>query len=63
MPYADPESRLAFMRARYKERYDNERGFRQRESRRKAEYYATNETYQRLVKKAVKRSRRKKGAA
>lgn len=37
------------MRRRYRERYDSERGFRQKESRRKAEYYATNARYRKRV--------------
>lgn len=60
MPYADPEKQKAAMRERYRDRYDNERGFRDKESERKATYYATNTRYaSRVKRKAIKRYRDK----
>ena len=53
MPYADPKEQREAMRRRYRERYESERGFRQKESRRKAAYYATNDKYRkRTIAKA-----------
>lgn len=59
MPYADPKEQREAMRRRYRERYAEERGFRQKESRRKAEYYADNPKYRKRViakAKAYKKS-------
>jgi hypothetical protein len=50
MPYADPEVQKAVMRVRYRERYEKERGFADKESRRKAAYYAENSRYRNRVK-------------
>lgn len=49
MPYADLKEQREAMRRRYRERYESERGFRQKESRRKAKYYATNSKYRKRV--------------
>jgi hypothetical protein len=49
MPYADPKEQKEAMRRRYRERYESERGFRQKESRRKAKYYADNPKYRKRV--------------
>lgn len=49
MPYADPVEQREAMRRRYRERYNEERGFRQKESRRKAAYYAENPKYRKCV--------------
>jgi len=49
------------MRRRYRERYESERGFRQKESRRKAKYYATNSKYRKRV--IAKAKARKKATA
>lgn len=58
MPYADPKEQREAMRRRYQERYAEERGFRQKESRRKAEYYATNAKYRkRTIAKAKARKK------
>ena len=58
MPYADPKEQKEAMRRRYRERYENERGFRQAESRRKAKYYATNSKYRkRTIAKAKARKK------
>lgn len=59
MPYADPKAQREAMRRLYRERYAEERGFRQKESRRKAAYYATNSKYRKRViakAKAYKKS-------
>lgn len=45
MPYADPVKQKAAMRERYAERYEKERGFRDKENARKRELYATNRRY------------------
>lgn len=58
MPYSDPVEQREAMRRRYRERYDSERGFRQKESRRKAEYYATNSKYRKRVIAAAKRRKK-----
>ncbi len=42
MPYADIEQKRASMRDRYKERYDTEKGFAKKESKRKATWYEKN---------------------
>lgn len=59
MPYKDPKAQREAMRRRYRERYESERGFRQKESRRKAKYYAENPKYRKRViakAKAYKKS-------
>lgn len=61
MPYADPKAQREAMRRRYRERYAEERGFRQKESRRKAKYYATNSKYRKSV--IAKAKARKKATA
>ena len=57
MPYADPDEQRKAMRERFRERYESERGFRQKESRRKAEYYATNSKYRKKILSAAKARR------
>ena len=57
MPYADPKEQKEAMRRRYRERYENERGFRQAESRRKAAYYAENPKYRKKILAAAKARR------
>lgn len=51
------------MRERYRERLETEKGFRQKESRRKAAYYAGNARYRRRVKAKVYAARAAKEAA
>jgi len=58
MPYADPDQQRKAMRERFRERYESERGFRQKESRRKAEYYATNAKYRKRIIAAAKRRKK-----
>ena len=61
MPYADPKEQREAMRRRYRERYESERGFRQKESRRKAAYYAENPKYRkRVIAKAKARKKAEK---
>lgn len=58
MPYADPDEQRKAMRERFRERYESERGFRQKESRRKASYYAKNAQYRkRVIAKAKSRAK------
>lgn len=61
-PYADPDKQLEFMRERYRERYADERGFRQKESKRKAKFYAENPAYASRVKRKAQAAARKRVA-
>ena len=62
MPYADPDVRKQYMRDRYKERYETERGFRDKENKRKREYYATNERYASKTRRRCRLNARRKAA-
>jgi len=57
MPYADRDERLAYMREHYRERLENERGFKKKESARKAAFYAANARYRKRIKAKVKAAR------
>lgn len=59
MPYSDPKEQKEAMRRRYRERYESERGFRQKESRRKAKYYAENSKYRKRVIAKAKAAKKK----
>lgn len=64
MPYADPEQRKEYMRERYRERYESERGFREKENKRKRAYYANNERYASKTRRRCRlNARRKKATA
>jgi hypothetical protein len=63
MPYADPDQRKEYMRERYRERYEGERGFREKENKRKRAYYATNERYASKTRRRCRLNARKKAAA
>ena len=60
MPYADPDQRKAYMRERYRERYEGERGFADKENKRKREYYATNERYASRTRRRCRLNAQKK---
>jgi hypothetical protein len=57
MPLADADEQRAFMRERYRERLENEPGFRERESARRKANYARNARYRKRVIAAVKACR------
>lgn len=64
MPRADRESRNEYQREHFKKRYETEPEFREKESKRKAAWYAKNpEENRRKVREQVANFRERKRAA